>query len=102
MTSKQHSEPTYWRDDPTTGEIEPDPEGDWVLRGAYEDLEEQLEALQTAVDDGVLVFVDTKWFDAYHHLANVQVASDGLTDAAVEGTTEQPAPNPASEPKEDA
>ena len=32
------------------------------------ELEEQLEALQDAVDDAILVFEDTKWWEAYHHL----------------------------------
>lgn len=46
-----------------------------VLRDHIERLEEQLEALQNAVDDAALVFVDTMWFNAYNHLASTANAS---------------------------
>lgn len=52
------------------GELRRDPVDVVVIVQALDDLVEQLEALQTAVDDGVLVFVDTMWFNAYHHLAS--------------------------------
>jgi len=50
------SDGPYWQ-----GEIR-------VAQDALSRLEEQLEALQDAVDDAILVFEDTKWWEAYHHL----------------------------------